>query len=207
MNSIVHIVDDDPSFRTATSRLLRANGFETLVHDSAGAFLEKVERANTGCIIADLQMPGMSGLDLQTALAEKKITLPIVFLTGRGDIPSSVQAMRGGAEDFLEKRAPKEKLLNAVRRAIERDALQRAASASASRAREKFALLTERETEVLAHVLRGSLNKQVAAELGIAESTVKAHRTNITTKLGVHSVAEIARLAQDAGLFQRVPSS
>ncbi len=207
MTPTVYLVDDDASFRTATSRLLRASGFNAVTFSSAKEFLAQVGNSAMGCAIVDLQMPEMSGLDLQAALGGRNIALPIVFLTGRGDIPSSVRAMRDGAEDFLEKRAPKEKLLNAVRRALERDALQRAVSASMHKAREKFALLTERETEVLTQVLRGALNKQIAGDLGIAESTVKAHRTNITTKLGVYSVAEIARLAQDAGLFQREPSS
>jgi len=199
---IVHLVDDDASFRTATSRLLRANGFEIEVHESAAAFLANVKGATAGCIIADLQMPEISGLELQAALARMEVLLPIVFLTGRGDIPSSVRAMREGAEDFLEKRAPKEKLLDAVRRAIERDVQQRAASVTRRQAQEKFALLSEREQEVLALVLRGALNKQIAGDLGIAESTVKAHRTNLTTKLGVYSVAEIARLAEVAGVFR-----
>jgi FixJ family two-component response regulator len=201
MTPIIHLVDDDAPFRTATSRLLRASGFEVVAFSSAKEFLAQIVPTATGCAIVDLQMPEMSGLDLQEALAEGNIALPIVFLTGRGDIPSTVRAMRDGAEDFLEKRAPKEKLLNAVRRAIERDSLQRAVSATRQQAQAKFDTLTEREREVLSQVLRGALNKQIAGHLGIAESTVKAHRTNITTKLGVYSVAEIARLAQEAGLF------
>ena len=145
-------------------------------------------------------MPGLSGLDLQAALARTNNPLPVLFLTGHGDIPTSVRAMRQGAEDFLTKRAPKEKLLDAVNRALARDARERAARTRVQALRARFDTLTEREREVLQHVIRGQMNKQIAADLGIHERTVKLHRTAITTKLGVPSVAELTRLAQEAGL-------
>jgi FixJ family two-component response regulator len=151
--------------------------------------------------VADLQMPEMNGLDLQVALARTRNPLPILFLTGHGDIPSSVQAMRGGAEDYLEKRAPKGKLLNAVKRALARDTGEREKGDRERELRARFDGLTERQLEVLGHVVRGRLNKQIAADLGIALRTVKVHRHAITTKLGVPSVAELTRLAHEAGLF------
>ena len=152
-------------------------------------------------MLADVQMPGMNGLELQSALAQSRNPLPILFLTGHGDIPSSVRAMRDGAEDFLEKRAPKAQLLDAVKRALARDAREREARARQREVRARFDALTTRELEVLGHVVRGRLNKQIAGDLGIHERTVKLHRTAITTKLRVQSVAELTRLTDEAGLF------
>lgn len=197
----VYIVDDDASFLAATARLLRASGFAVRTFSSAGEFLAQRDGEAAGCVVADLQMPGMNGLELQAALARTREPLPILFLTGNGDIPSSVRAMREGAEDFLEKRAPKEKLLDAVRRALSRDAREREVRARQREVRARFEALSERELEVLGHVVQGRLNKQIADALGIHERTVKLHRTAITTKLGVPSVAELTRLAQEAGLF------
>ena len=149
-------------------------------------------------------MPGMDGLELQSVLEQSGNPLPILFLTGHGDIPSTVRAMRGGAEDFLEKLAPKKKLLDAVKRALARDARERDARARQRELRARFDMLSVRELEVLSHVVQGRLNKQIAYDLGIHERTVKLHRTAITTKLNVHSVAELTRLTQEAGIF---PSS
>ena len=198
---IVHIVDDDASFLTAISRLLRAKGFSVKTYSSAHEFLAQRDTDAPGCVLADLRMPQMSGLDLQSALAQSTNPLPILFLTGHGDIPSSVQAMREGAEDFLEKRAPKEKLLDAVARALARDSRERGARERRRELRARFDTLTERELEVLSHVVRGQLNKQIAADLGLHERTVKLHRTAITTKLKVQSVAELTRLTQEAAIF------
>ena len=201
-DATVHIVDDDAPFLAATSRLLRASGFAVRTFASAAEFLAQRKHEDTpGCVLADIQMPGMNGLELQAALAQSPNPLPILFLTGHGDIPSSVRAMRDGAEDFLEKRAPKEQLLGAVKRALARDALERVARARQREVRARFDALTKRELEVLGHVVRGRLNKQIAGDLGIHERTVKLHRTAITTKLGVQSVAELTRLTDEAGLF------
>jgi FixJ family two-component response regulator len=197
----VHVVDDDASFLAAISRLLRANGFSVRTYPSAHEFLAQRGADAPGCVLADLRMPGMDGLDLQSAIAQTPNPLPILFLTGHGDIPSTVRAMRGGAEDFLEKRAPKVKLLDAVKRALARDALDRDARTRERELRARFDALTERELEVLSHVVQGRLNKQIAGDLGIHERTVKLHRTAITTKLGVQSVAELTRLTQEAGIF------
>jgi two-component system response regulator FixJ len=192
------VVDDDPPFRTAVSRLLRAAGHQVRAFSSASEFVESLPVTGPGCVVADLQMPGLNGLELQAALAESDNPLPVLFLTGHGNIPTSVHAMRLGAEDFLTKRAPKEALLDAVNRALARDARERAERARVQEARARFDALTEREREVLEHVLRGQLNKQIAADLGIHERTVKLHRTAITTKVGVQSVAELSQLWMEA---------
>jgi FixJ family two-component response regulator len=197
--TIVHIVDDDPSFLVAVARMLRASGFVVKTFASAAEFLAQPELDVPGCVLTDLQMPRVSGLDLQEALAKAGHRIPVVFLTGRGDISTSVHAMRHGAEDFLTKRAPKQELLEAVNRALVRDARERAERARVQRLRARFEPLTEREREVLQHVLRGQLNKQIAADLGIHERTVKLHRTAITTKLGVSSVAELTKLWLESG--------
>lgn len=196
----VHIVDDDASFLAATARLLLASGFSVKTFDGAGAFLAQCGPDTRGCVIADLQMPGLDGLALQSALARLPNPLPLLFLTGAGDIPSSVRAMRLGAEDFLEKRAPRDDLLDAVRRALARDLQEREQRAGQQTLQARFDTLSEREREVLSHVLRGRLNKQVADDLGINERTVKLHRSAIMSKVDVRSVAELARLAQDAGV-------
>ena len=196
----VHIVDDDAPFLAATSRLLRASGFAVKAFASAGDFLAQRNENLPGCVLADVQMPGMNGLELQTALARSSNPLPILFLTGHGDIPSTVRAMRDGAEDFLEKRAPKEQLLAAIERAIARDVREREVLARQRELRRLFDALTKRELEVLGHVVRGKLNKQIAGDLGIHERTVKLHRAAITTKLHVQSVAELTRLTDEAGV-------
>ena len=201
---IIHIVDDDASVRAAISRLLQSRGFVVRTFESAAEFLATRDNDDTpGCVLADVQMPGINGLELQSALARLRHPMPILFLTGHGDIPSSVRAMRDGAEDFLEKRAPKEQLLSAVERALARDAQERQSRARQREACERFSTLTAREIEVLGHVVRGKLNKQIAGDLGIHERTVKLHRTAITTKLHVQSVAELTRLTDQAGLFGR----
>jgi FixJ family two-component response regulator len=191
---IIHLVDDDASFLSATSRLLGASGFAVKTFASASDFLSQCDRDAAGCVVADLRMPGMNGIELQEALARTRNPLSILFLTGNGDIPSSVRAMRGGAEDFLTKTAPKAELLDAIRRAVTRDARERRERARRREVCERFEALTEREREVLGHVVRGRLNKQIADDLGIHERTVKLHRTAITTKLGVPSVAELTKL-------------
>lgn len=197
---IIHVVDDDDSFLRSIMRLLRASGYEVAPFSSVQDFFERRDPAACGCVLTDLQMPQRSGLDLQEALARTRNPLPLVFLTAKGDIPTTVRAMRGGAEDFLTKRTPRAKLLKAIDRAVERDKRERLERAERMQAQEKFALLNERERQVLEGVLRGLLNKQIADELGIAERTVKHHRTTLTQKLGVHSTAELALLATEAGI-------
>ncbi len=195
---IVRIVDDDVSYLTAVARMLRASGFSVKTFASAAEFLAQPELDVPGCVIVDLQMPELSGLDLQEALAREGQRLPVIFLTGHGDIATTVRAMRRGAEDFLTKRAPKEDLLDAVKRALDRDTCERDARARLKALRERFTALTPREREVLHHVVQGKLNKQIAYDLGIHERTVKLHRTSITTKLGVSSTAELTKLWMEA---------
>lgn len=197
---IVRIVDDDASFRTAVARMLTASGFVVQTFSSAVEFLMQPELESPGCVLVDLQMPGLSGLDLQEALAKTNHKLPVVFLSGHGDIPTTVQAMRRGAEDFLTKTAPKEELIDAVKRALARDANERSERARLAAVRALFATLTPRELEVLRHVVRGRLNKEIAWDLAIHERTVKLHRTAITTKLGVHSTAELTKLWIEVGV-------
>ena len=196
---LVRVVDDDASFLTAVARLLRAAGFAVKTFASAAEFLARPEVDVPGCVLADLQMPGLSGLDLQEAMAKTGHAMPVIFLTGHGDIPTTVQAMRRGAEDFLTKRAPKAELLDAVKRALARDVREREQRARLHELHARFAVLTPRELEVLKHVVQGKLNKQIAADLGIHERTVKLHRTAITTKLRVHSTAELTTLWIEAG--------
>ena len=196
---IVRIVDDDASFLTAVARMLCASGFAVKTFDSAAEFLVRPELDVPGCVLVDLQMSGLSGLDLQEALAKEEHRLPVIFLTGHGDIPTTVQAMRRGAEDFLTKLAPKEDLLDAVKRAIDRDARERAGRAQLEALRSRFNALTPREREVLQHVVQGKLNKQIAYDLGIHERTVKLHRTAIKTKLNVDSTAELTKLWLEIG--------
>jgi len=197
----IFIVDDDASFLRAVARLLRGSGFVVKNFTSAAEFLAWPELDVPGCVLVDLQMPGVSGLDLQEALAKAGHRLPVIFLSGHGDIPTTVRAMRRGAEDFLTKRVPKEQLLEAVKRALARDARERAERGRVQGLCARFEALTERDGEVLFHVLRGQLNKQIAADLGIDERSVKRHRTSIMAKLRVQSVAELTHLVHDAGLI------
>lgn len=198
----VFIVDDDASFLQSVSRLLRAVGYTVQAFATAQEFLGRLAPDVSGCVVADLQMPGMNGLELQKALSRSANPLPVVFLTGQGDIPTTVIAMRGGAVDFLTKRSPKEELLAAVERAFDRDAQERQRRDRLGNLRRRFDGLSGREREVLAHVVQGKMNKQIAADLNINERTVKLHRTNITRKSGVQSVAELTRLVDEAGLFK-----
>jgi FixJ family two-component response regulator len=193
----VYVVDDDISHLRSISRLLRASGFQVVIHNSATELLAELPPETNGCIITDLMMPEMNGIELQDALREAGNPVPLIFLTGQGDIPTSVQAMRSGAEDFLTKTAPKADLLAAVDRARAHNQQQQARRASLQALRRPFDLLTDREREVLRLVVQGLLNKQIAADLGIHERTVKLHRTNLTTKLGVHSVAELTHMVDE----------
>jgi FixJ family two-component response regulator len=200
MSPIIHVVDDDPSFRTAVTRLLRAAKYEVRSYASAGEFLASDPCVEPGCILLDLRMPGASGLDLQQSLERMEERLPIIFLTGHGDIPASVRAMKAGAVDFLTKPVRREALLRAIQNALGVDAKGRAARAVLLELHNRYETLTPREREVLAHVLGGKLNKQIASDLGTAERTIKAHRASIMDKLGVQSVAELVRLAQELGI-------
>lgn len=198
---IVHVVDDDASFRTALRRMLTAAGFEVHAFASGAELLAQALPDECGCVLADLQLPELNGLDLQQELGRAGVALPFVFLTGHGDVPSAVCAMRQGAVDFLDKCAPQETVIAAIERALQRDATEREARARQEQLSRRFAALTVREWEVLRHVVNGRMNKQISAELGIHERTVKLHRTAITTKVGVRSVAELTTLVRAAGVL------
>jgi len=198
---LVHVVDDDASFRTAIRRMLTAAGFEVRAFASGAELLARASPDEHGCVLADLQLPELSGLELQQELGRAGVALPFVFLTGHGDVPSAVCAMRQGAVDFLDKCAPQDALIAAIERALQREAAERGARARQERLSRRFAVLTAREWEVLRQVVNGRMNKQISADLGIHERTVKLHRTAITTKLGVRSVAELTSLAREAGVL------
>jgi two-component system, LuxR family, response regulator FixJ len=200
----VYVVDDDGSFRSALARMLTAAGISVQSFARGDDLLAYLHGAgtscSTACVLADLRMPGLDGLQLQEACATAGIGLPFVFLTGLGDVPSAVSAMHHGAVDFLEKSAPAETLLAALGRALQCDAEARALRSRRDLLEKRFNALTEREREVLGQVIHGRMNKQIAATLGIHERTVKLHRSAITTKLGVRSVAELTSMASEAGL-------
>ena len=194
----VFIVDDDASFLATMSRWLRAFGYTVESFTSAADFLAHRTMEATGCVVADLEMPGIDGMALQAALAQSDNPLPIVFLTGYGDIPTSVQAMRSGAEDFLLKTASKKELLSAIERALTRGLYEHETRRRQHDLVQRFAKLTPRENEVLSHVLQGQMNKQIAADLGIDERTVKRHRSSVMAKLDVKSVVELTQLSEEA---------
>jgi len=193
---LIHVVDDDPSMRTALLRLLDAAGFDARGYSSTGEFLLQPLPDRPGCLLLDLRLPGPSGLELQAALLQKKIMLPVVFLTGHGNVDSSVRAMKAGAVDFLTKPVKRDILLDAIGRALARNATQRAAREEEDQLHVRFASLTERQREVFDRIVAGKLNKQIAAELGIAERTVKREREQVTAKLDANSAADLGRLAE-----------
>jgi two-component system response regulator FixJ len=198
----VHVVDDDESHLRAVARLLTTAGFQVRTFSSGNSLLACVSRDTRGCVVADLEMPELDGLELQAALHRAGISMPVLFLTGRGDIPRTVRAMQDGADDFIEKHAPAERLVSAIRKALVHDVAESARLHQLGEIARRFEALTKRELEVLAELVKGLLNKQIAAKLGISERTVKMHRTSITTKVGVHSAAQLATLARDVGLFE-----
>lgn len=190
--SVVYLVDDDPALLRSVSLLLRGAGFEVETFDSVEAFLAR-RSGSAGCAVLDLHMPGAGGLELQEKIAEFDNPLPVIFLTGRGDVSSSVRAMKRGAVDFLTKPVSGEELIAAVRRAMTLDDAARAKRREVRDLRERYQTLTPRERQVFALVARGLLNKQVAAELGTSERTIKAHRANVMRKMQMDSVADLAR--------------
>ena len=193
-------MDDDPAVLKSLSRLLRSARLDVATFSSPREFLERHDRCAPGCLVLDVAMPGLNGLELQEALAAKGSELPIIFLTGHGDIPMSVQAMKRGALDFLTKPVNDEDLLKAVHAAIKKDRLQRQTRAEVAEIEQRLATLTPREREVLEHVISGQLNKQTAADLGTVEKTIKVHRARVMEKMKVQSVAELVHLTERAGI-------
>jgi len=199
MPPVVHIVDDDASFRLATARLLQASGCHVAIYESAAQLLEKPRSAGPGCILLDIQMPGLDGLQLQDRLGEMGNVLPIVFVTGHGDIPMSVRAIKGGAEEFLCKPVSKERLLQAIGIAVARYEEASAKREQLAALRACLSELTPREREVFEFVIRGKLNKQIAFELGTSMRTIKAHRHAVMDKLRAGSLAELVTVAGQLG--------
>jgi FixJ family two-component response regulator len=200
VNPTVFVIDDDPSVRKGLLRLLRSLGFTVETFGSAEQFLEREPFQGIGCIVLDVRMPGLSGMDLQKELSKTDYGMPIVFISGHSDVPTSVQAMKKGAVHFLPKPFDDEELLQAVKEAIEIGKRARGERTEANDIRRRIELLTSRELEILRYVITGMLNKQIALELGIAEKTVKVHRGRIMEKLCVVSVAELVRVAEKAGI-------
>jgi FixJ family two-component response regulator len=192
----IHVVDDDDTVRTAVMRLLRAAGYEVRGYASAGEFLLGTTGNGRGCVVLDVRLPGPSGLDLQAAFRGRDDALPIIFLTGHGDIPMSVRAIKGGAVDFLTKPVERSALLTAVQNALARDTENHAVRSRANALRARYQTLTPRERDVFALVVAGKLNKHIAAELGISERMVKTYRAQVMEKMDAASPAELGRIAE-----------
>ena len=199
--AVIHVVDDDAWFRAAISRLLNVSGYEVADYESAANFLRALEDARPGCILLDVQMPDLGGLQLQDKLAKLSRGWPIIFMTGHGDIPTSVRAIKAGAEDFLSKPVSKQTLLEAIERALVRYATMQQSRDQLDGFRSLVSMLTPREAEVFALMVRGKLNKQIAHVLGTSERTVKAHRRMVMNKLQVQSFAEAVSIAERLGLL------
>ena len=199
-SAIVYVVDDDRDVRSALSRLLSSAGLSAAAFESPRAFLDGYDRTACACLVLDLAMPGVDGLELQRMLEREGVTLPIVFLTGHGDVASSVQAMKRGATDFLQKPVDDEVLLAAVAQALARAEALRVAEDEQRSLAGAIAALSPREREVLAGIVAGRLNKQIAADLGIVEKTIKYHRGNLMRKMKVRTVADLVKVATRAGI-------
>jgi FixJ family two-component response regulator len=197
MRGIVHVVDDDRAFRRAMERVLSAAGHTPRLHDSPAAFLEADISEGPACLLLDLRMPGTDGLNLQSILNARADTHPVIFLSGHGDIPSTVQAMRGGALDFLTKPVATRELLEAIDRALQRDLDRHRDFEHLAEIRTRYGTLTPRERQVMAGVVAGRLNKQICYALEAAERTIKTHRSRVMSKMRVRSVAELVRLAEE----------
>lgn len=202
----VYLVDDDPAVLKGLGRLLRSGGYEAVTFNSAQGFMEAYQPNAPGCLVLDISMPGITGLGLQQWLMQKNWAIPVIFLTGHGDIPTSVRAMKEGAIDFLTKPVNDAQLLQAIQEASKREREIRAARAEASALQARLAQLTPREREVLEQVVCGKLNKQIAADLGTVEKTIKVHRARVMEKMGVESLAALARLAERAGIGRLQPT-
>jgi FixJ family two-component response regulator len=202
-DGVVYVVDDDAGIRKALARLFRSVGLDVVTFPTAQAFIDTATIRQPACLVLDVRLPGLGGLDLQSRLGPDQQTLPIIFITGYGNVPMSVRAMKSGAVDFLQKPFEDEDLLAAVRRALALSRRTVAESAARADVLQRLDTLTRREREVLELVVAGMLNKQIASELGAAEKTIKVHRGRVMHKMKVTSVAELVRLTQIAGIHAR----
>jgi len=204
VSGLVHVVDDDASFRTAIERRLKLAGYDVETYASAEDLLRAdPDDAQPACILLDVRIPGLSGPDLQGRLIAQGSTLPIIFLTGHADTPTTVRAIKAGAEDFLTKPVSSEQLLDAIERALVRQNAARAQRGKLDSFREHVSTLTQRERQVFDLIVRGKINKQVAHELGTTERTVKAHRHQVMEKMRVHSLAELVSIAERLGMLDK----
>ena len=203
--AIVFVVDDDPSMRKALTNLFRSVGLRAEVFGSAREWLESKLPEVASCLVLDIRLPGLSGLDFQAELVKANIQIPIIFMTGHGDIPMTVKAMKAGAIDFLTKPFRDQDMLDAVTIAIERDRARRKEQKIVAELRAVFETLTTRERDVLALVASGLMNKQIAAEIGLAEITVKIHRGHLMRKMGARSLADLVRMAEMLGIRRAKP--
>ena len=203
--SIVFVVDDDASMRNALANLFRSVGLQSALFGSGSELLRSKLPEVPSCLVLDIRLPGLSGLDFQAELAKANIHIPIIFMTGHGDIPMSVQAMKAGAVDFLSKPFRDQDMLDAVTTAIERDRKRRENETAVAGLRRLFETLTTREREVMVLVTAGLMNKQIAAELGVSEITVKIHRGHTMKKMGARSLADLVRMAEVLGIRRTQP--
>lgn len=200
MTPTVHVIDDDESYLRSMERRLRGHGYAVATYPSVAEFLGRPDPDAPGCVLTDLQMPKRDGFDLQEMLAISPNPLPVVFVTGKGDIPTSVRAMRAGAEDFLTKRVATGDLVEAIERSITRDLRQREERNRRATARAMIARLTDRELQMLLGIVKGMPNKEMAEEYGLSERTVKYHRTVLTRRLDIYTSVDLTRLVQEAGI-------
>ena len=203
--AVVFVVDDDASLRDALKSLFKSVGLRAELFSSASEFLQSKHPDIASCLVLDVRLPGLSGLDFQAELARANIRVPIVFITGHGDIPMTVRAMKAGAVEFLTKPFRDQDLLDAVRVGLERDRARRENEGTTSKLRAQFESLTPREQEVIAFVTAGLMNKQIAAEIGVSEVTVKVHRGNVMRKMGARSLADLVRMADILGIRRPKP--
>ena len=204
-NSTVLVIDDDPDLRASVGRLLRSLGIDTQLFGSISDFLKSDPPDTPTCLVLDVRLPGQSGLDLQRELAQAKRELPIIFITGHGDIPMSVQAMKGGAIEFLTKPFRDQDLLDAIQLGLSRDRARRENEDASADLRERFASLSPREREIVIQVARGRLSKQIAHDIGIAEATVKVHRSRAMHKMKAGSLPELGQMADRLKLLSNAP--